>query len=812
MNMNKLLLRQLQKYHGGLENIPTEYHKFLYAISESYDHYEKDHKLLERAIDLSSNEMMGLNEELLEEGRKLEAADKELRLLFENINETFFSVDMKAYKLLQISHACEKVYGFTSDEFLSTPDLWSEVIYPDDKHISEKQAENLHAGKDVFNQYRIVHKNGSIRWIENKVIPTLDETGRLIRIDGITLDITERKKAEEKLIESEKKYKFVFENPFMGVALGTIDGYVQNANTAFCQMLGYGKNEIINMHFSAFTHPDDLEMELGLVSRLIKGEVDEYKIEKRYITKSRETIWIDLSISCVKRESERESFLIAVVQDITARKLAEEALRKSEANLRNILENTGTAFVLLDVDSNVLSYNQVAREMIFNQNGSWIEEGRNYLQFIIENKRSEVENRISALLHNGTEIKYEVEHHQENGSLKWYDVSMHPIFSGNAILGLSIASTDITDRKIKEQDIERSNERYTQVTKATRDIIWDWDFTTNKIYRSDNFKPKFGLTEDLSTAQWIEGIHPEDKERIVFSIRQKVDDPKASLWEEQYRRYTAKGEIAFILDRAYIVRDKSDNPVRMVGAMSDVTTERTLAMEREKVTADLIQRNRDLEQFSFIISHNLRLPVSNIIGLVNLITNSTKLSPADYEKCLQGLLLSSSKLDDVIKDLNHILQIRNVINEKKESVSFSELVSDIEISIQDLIQKEGAVIKTDFGQIDQFMSIKSYLYSIFFNLITNSIKYRNGEAPRIYISSQKLNNKIQLRFKDNSLGIDLSTQENKIFGLYHKFHTHKEGKGIGLYMTKTQVEILGGRITVQSAVNHGAEFLIEFEN
>ena len=101
------------------------------------------------------------------------------------------------------------------------------------------------------------------------------------------------------------------------------------------------------------------------------------------------------------------------------------------------------------------------------------------------------------------------------------------------------------------------------------------------------------------------------------------------------------------------------------------------------------------------------------------------------------------------------------------------------------------------------------MYSIFFNLISNSIKYRNGQAPVIQISSKKINNKIILRFKDNSMGIDLSAHASKIFGLYHKFHTHKEGKGMGLYMTKTQVEILGGNISVKSAVGQGADFTIE---
>ena len=108
--MNKLLLRQIQKYFGGPDNVPGDLQKFLMAVSEAYDHYEKDHSMLERAIDLSSTEMIELNRELREETKKLKAVHHELGTLFENIDETFFSVDMKSFKLIQMSHACEKIY------------------------------------------------------------------------------------------------------------------------------------------------------------------------------------------------------------------------------------------------------------------------------------------------------------------------------------------------------------------------------------------------------------------------------------------------------------------------------------------------------------------------------------------------------------------------------------------------------------------------------------------------------------------------------------------------------------------------------
>jgi PAS domain S-box-containing protein len=817
MPLNKLLVRQIQKYTAGMENIPVEFHSLFEAISESYNHYERDHNLLERAIDLSSGEMISLNDELRGESEKVKLAHKELKTLFENIEEVFFSVDMKSFKLTQMSDGCKKIYGYSADDFFTQTMLWQNVIHPEDKHISFQQLEELKTGKKVFNQYRIIHKNGSERWIENKVIPTLDKNGALIRLDGITHDITATKYAELLRLESENKYRLVFENPFFGVAMGTLEGHVTNANKKFCEILGYSFEEITDMHFSAFTHPADVEKENFLIQKMITGEIDNCRIEKRYITKSSDVIWVELNLSCVRHEIDHKQFVLAVIQDITTRKLAEKSLLESQANLSNILENTETAYVLLDKNARVLSFNKIAQQMAGAEMGKIIQKDQSYFDLMPDHKKDNIKKTIENIIKTGKEIKYEATYLQINGKARWYYISMHPIFGNDKkILGLSVAATNITERKKREVQIKQSNERYQLVTKATKDIIWDLNILDNKIYRSDNFAKVFGYSnhdKNTTNESWVKNIHEDDRQRVLLSIDEKINDPCATLWECQYRHYRTSGEIAHVEDRGYIVRDRENNKaLRMVGAMRDVTEEKKLSIERDKITFDLVQRNKDLEQFAYIISHNLRLPVTNIMGLVNLIQKRSVLSEKDYQRCLNGLLTSTEKLDNIIRDLHGILQLRQITHkEKKVPVHFSELVNDIQTSIDDLLKKENVVIKMDFD-VDHIYTLKSYIYSIFFNLISNSIKYRNGHDPLIEIKSQKINDKVMLTFKDNGRGIDLNIQGNKIFGLYNKFHMEVEGKGVGLYMTKTQVEILGGTINVKSAVNVGTEFTIELNN
>jgi PAS domain S-box-containing protein len=260
------------------------------------------------------------------------------------------------------------------------------------------------------------------------------------------------------------------------------------------------------------------------------------------------------------------------------------------------------------------------------------------------------------------------------------------------------------------------------------------------------------------------------------------------------------------------VFDKLNNVIGLIIASEDITERKKTEREKDRITTDLAQRNKDLEQFAYIISHNLRAPVANILGLGNLIQDRSSWSEEDLDKLISGLGESTGKLDAVITDLNLILQTRQNITEHKEVVRFEELVNDIKTSISTLIISENVTITTDFTQAEQILSFKTYMYSIFYNLISNSIKYKRAEEPAmIHIQSKLSDGALTVLLKDNGMGVDLKRNGEKMFGLYKRFHYHKDGKGIGLYMVKTQVETLGGRIRVQSEVNKGTEFQIEFK-
>ena len=260
------------------------------------------------------------------------------------------------------------------------------------------------------------------------------------------------------------------------------------------------------------------------------------------------------------------------------------------------------------------------------------------------------------------------------------------------------------------------------------------------------------------------------------------------------------------------------NPVfsggKVIGVImshKDITEKKKLELNEKKITADLLQRNKDLEHFAHIVSHNLRAPVAKILGISHVIQLS---SITETEKLLlmDGLVKSIKEIDNVVIDLSQVTRVNHPVNEIKEEIKFSDILSNVTLTLAHLVENNDVIIIGDFKEQDSFVSIKSYVYSIFHNLVSNSVKYRRPGVPlTVSIASRKKKNSIELFFKDNGMGIDLKRRGGQVFGIYQRFHTeHAEGKGMGLFMVKTQVESLGGSISIESEVDKGTEFKITF--
>ena len=249
-----------------------------------------------------------------------------------------------------------------------------------------------------------------------------------------------------------------------------------------------------------------------------------------------------------------------------------------------------------------------------------------------------------------------------------------------------------------------------------------------------------------------------------------------------------------------------------IAVKENITEKKILAVEQKKITQDLLKRNRDLEQFSYILSHNIRSPLSNILGLKEILLKRIP-TGGDEHMLLEGISESADSLDRVIKDLSQVLNLKKVSMDEKENIFFDQLIYSIREDNNLIILKKGAHITRDFTKATNCYSISSYLKSIFYNLIINALKFsKPQQSPEIKIWSEIENDLIKIHFKDNGIGIDLNRYGDSIFGLYKRFNLNIEGKGLGLFMVKTQIEFLGGQIEVKSKINEWTEFIISLPN
>lgn len=255
------------------------------------------------------------------------------------------------------------------------------------------------------------------------------------------------------------------------------------------------------------------------------------------------------------------------------------------------------------------------------------------------------------------------------------------------------------------------------------------------------------------------------------------------------------------------IKEQSEKIQSLNNHLKNEVDDRTA--ELQKTNQELIEHNNQLEQFAFIAAHNLRAPLTRVLGLANLIQMGP--TEEDRQAALEKLISSTRDLDQVIKDLNAVLNI------KRHTGNFSEVdLNESLIRTKRILEKEieetGTKIISNFTEADKVYAIAPYVESILYNLISNAIKYRDPErVPFIAIKTTHEKEFVCLAIMDNGLGIDLKKYQQSVFSLYKRFHLHVEGKGLGLYLVKTQIEALGGRVEVRSEPNEGTTFHVYFK-
>jgi signal transduction histidine kinase len=341
--------------------------------------------------------------------------------------------------------------------------------------------------------------------------------------------------------------------------------------------------------------------------------------------------------------------------------------------------------------------------------------------------------------------------------------------------------------------------------------VWDWNLVTNEVFYSaeslkileinGNESSNFGSPEN-----WDDLVHPEDKE-LYFKNIQLHFEGKTEHYETCHR-VLCNGKYKWILDKGKVVqRDENGNPVRIIGTHTDISDQK----EKEQILLEALKvvnnQNNRLLNFAHIVAHNLRNQSGNISSLVNL----KEADMVDDEEFFSYISKVSKELSSTIENLVDLVRVQNDVNDDKEKLGVNNYLGKVLNILEDNIQKNKITV---VNKIDKNFSVnfnKSYLESILLNLTSNAIKYsdRNKEAFIEY-TQEVIDGYSVLVVKDNGIGIDLEKHKDEVFGLYKTFHTNENSTGIGLHITKNQIESMGGKIEVESKVGEGTTFKVYF--
>jgi PAS domain S-box-containing protein len=374
-------------------------------------------------------------------------------------------------------------------------------------------------------------------------------------------------------------------------------------------------------------------------------------------------------------------------------------------------------------------------------------------------------------------------------------------------------------RRRAEQDALKNYERFLTVARATNDAIWDWDLETNHLWWNEGINALFGysMTDVGPDIAWkYRHIHPEDRDKVVAGVRALIDSAK-QFWSDEYRYLRVDGSYVYVFDRGYVIRDDRGKPVRMIGAMLDITERKrvenllfSLNEELEQKVAQRTQQletaNKELESFSYSVSHDLRAPLRAIDGFSQaLLEDFRDKLDEDGIQYLQKVRAAGQRMGELIDDLLSLSRVTRR-QPRLETVELSELAKTIAADLQQRQPERRVTFVIAEGL--QANGDPSLMRVVLENLIGNAWKFTGKCAePRIEFGVVQNDGKSAYFLRDNGAGFDMA-YAHKMFGAFQRLHGHTEfpGTGIGLATVQRIIHRHGGRVWAEGKVNEGATF------
>jgi PAS domain S-box-containing protein len=525
---------------------------------ESVEQYEtvrvrKDGQLIDVSITISpiknaAGKIVGASaiKRDITAGKRIEKAlrlsEERLQLALEASNDGLWDWNIEAGEIY-LSPRWIEMLGYDWDELPQELGTWERLIHPDDKPwvLDRLDAHFKDSSVSYAFDYRLRTKSGKWKWVADygKVVAR-DENGSPLRMIGTHKDITDRKRTEAMLRESEERFRRAFDDAAIGMALVTLDGHWLQVNRSVCEIVGYTEQELLSSTFQDITHPDDLETDLNYARQLLAGEIRSYQMEKRYVHKQGHVVWILLSGSLVRDTQGKPLYFIAQIQDISSRKRAEAALKESEERWQLALRGNNDGIWDWNVKTNEVFFSARWKEMLGYEEPEIANHIDEWAKRVYPDDLDWVVQVIQE--HFAKKTPFYITEHRvlcKDGTYKWILDRGQALWDeeGN-VLRMVGSHTDISDRKQAELEILRSRDLREAIFNESTDAIFLVDIQTH-------------LTLDCN-CRAVELFEASSKEELIgteahtLQKRQFTPEELAAIVEEINRQGSWSQEIEYV--------------------------------------------------------------------------------------------------------------------------------------------------------------------------------------------------------------------------------------------------------------------------
>lgn len=665
--------------------------------------------------------------------------------------------------------------------------------------------------------YRMRNSHDEWIWVQDRATVARDAHGRPVAWHGVLVDISEQRRLEESLRESEQRFRSIFIGASTGKTLASPHGIFLMANPALEKLLGYEPGGLIGVDALAITHPQDRAQQMVLREQMVSGKIDQYQLEKSFLRRDGTYVTVLLDATAIRDEHGALQNIIGQVQDVTARKAAEAAVRESEERFRSIFENAGIGMVLIDANGLI----QVANTALADLLGYTVPE----LHGMSVTALTAVADREAVALlwdevARGERDTFHLEKRfvRRDGSLVWTHVNNSALRDGAGQVTAMIGQVqDITARREAELALRASEGRFRALVQNDPDVTILIDATQQIIYASPAAWSIFEADpSDIygSIENFLGSVHPDDLEAIRAAYTTPATERPQVMVREirihhhrlgwRWLQITMLNLLADPDVRAHLIK------LRDINERKEAELATAIAMDAQRAAiAELERLNRSKSRFLSTISHEFRTPLTAIIGYSEFMATNAS-SPELIVEDASVIHREANRLNRMVDDVLLIDRVDSGhITISTKLVDLNAMILAVSETFRPLLERHTLTFALE-PTLPHVVGDADRLAQAVTNLLSNALKY-SPNGGDISISTKADEREAVIAIRDEGIGIPPEDLD-RIFDRFERVETGISGRiagtGLGLSIVRELAHLHGGRVWVESVFGLGSVFYL----